>query len=497
MDTMSSETYIKIISNIAKENKLNDELTSMRKEHDGIYMFFSFDLENSTKFKESFPHNWSYLIEFFYELVKNTFKSNLVNQKILREEDDEQLIFWKIIGDEISFYKKIDSLEEPFYSVKAVDYTLQDVYDQLCSNKDLTDENDKDIIKSNIDIKASIWIAKCETNCNGTKSNKIYVNCFKEYDSRYNELGEKVKELDFLGPDIDEGFRIGKYCGKRKVTVSAKLAYLIYYLSINQKMLFSDIDAKSIKNNFRIVQYKKLKGIWQDRLYPIIFYSHMWDEKSDIFEYDEYFSNDIVKSYNSIKNTDACKIDYVQRIFEDLNKSDEITTIIDEIDKNRKNNLSEVFKLTTRKNYVNSEVHCVAICILDEDKVLMLKRSDSRPRMKGLWECGCAKINSNETWSTCLKKEYKVNIGIDIEVQENPIPIGTFNFTKGKVIVPGIIFKAKIKNIDNIQIDKDKYSEYRLMTMEDINGLSDNCLVNNLKNNIQKVLGEKESLVEV
>lgn len=500
MDIKDKELKRKIIE-IASD--FSKEIAADRKEHDGVYMFFSFDLENSTRFKSSYPDKWRCLIETFYEITKRTFKGNLEKKYDKDEQHDIDTNYnkfgvWKLIGDEILFYKKVDNLEELFFNVKATYYTLEEVYELLCSNEELN-QNNKDIIKANIDIKAAVWIAKCEQACDGRDSNTIYMNSLSnnpELDIAANSLGEHFRQIDFLGPDIDEGFRISKCCSKRKVTVSAKLAYAIYCISKEkynldnkgEKYIFSDIDRRSINSFFKIVQYKKLKGIWAGRLYPIILYTHKWDKQDEVFEYDEYFSNEIVKSIYTMQLEKASKIEFLNKIFDDLNRKDEVEDIIQNIIQkmSEKKDNTENSMVTKRKGYVNSEVHCVAMCFND-DKVLILKRSSQR-RMPNLWECGCGKINNNESWENCLENEYKELIGVDIEIDENPIPVASFKLEKDNVIVPGIIFLAKLKST-NLKIKESKFSESSWKTIDEIRQMKEDEFVPDLKANIERGFG--------
>ncbi|WP_394897198.1 NUDIX hydrolase [Clostridium paraputrificum] len=475
-----------IKSSINLDKKL---LETTRREHDGIYMFFSFDLENSTRFKCLFPSSWSKLLITFYDSIKRIFKCNMEKEKIKYKNDniekELQLNVWKLIGDEILFYKKVNDPRELFYNIKAIYYTMDNFYDELCNSDNFCD-NRKNIIKPNIDVKASVWIAKCTANESG-KDNYIYLNALSNNQDSSMILGQDFKQMDFLGPDIDEGFRIGKYCSRKKVTISAKLAYIIYYLA-EEKDIFSDLDKKSINELFKIVYYTKLRGIWDERLYPIIFYTHKWNDKDELFNYDDYLIDDIVKNFSKIKNNEECHIGYLKKILNDLNLKVEIEELANEIIVNKyvDEQGDNVYK-PQRVNYVNSEVHCVAICINSENKVLILKRSENRKRMKGLWECGCAKINSNEDWSTCLKNEYKNNLGLDICIEKNPEPIASYSFEKDGIVVPGIIFKADIGNVE-VKVDHNKYSEFRFVNQDDIEGLRDEEFVSELKKNIIKVI---------
>ncbi|MBE6048600.1 MAG: NUDIX hydrolase [Clostridium sp.] len=485
MDTMINNFRQKLIeARISLSEKL---LEDVRKEHDGIYMFFSFDLENSTKFKNTFKDKWSKLILLFYERIKKIFRSKIeCEQKKYTHNQMSEINVWKIVGDEILFYKKVEQPQELFYNIKAMFYTMNEFYDEIYEMDSFKEKN-KTIIKPNIDIKGSVWIAKCEEKKNG-QYNYIYINALTSNQDSNVILGQHQSQIDFLGPDIDEGFRIGKYCSKRKVTVSVNLAYILYELSERDDDIFSDLDKKDISSLFRIVSYEKLKGIWEGRLYPIIFYTHIWDNVDNLFNYEDYLKNDIVKNYEDLKSKEKYNIHYLKKILNDLNLEVDCQDLIKDILdlRNVDPNSKKMYK-HGRSTYVNSEVHCVAICFNPEGKVLMLKRSKDRNRMKELWECGCAKINSNETWSTCLKKEYKEKLNIPIEIDEDPIPIATFKITKSGVVVPGIIFKASIEvKIQDIQLNEKKYSEARFMTAEEVENLADDEVVDNLKANIKK-----------
>ena len=478
---------------IKNDENLKSELSADRKEHDGIYMFFSFDLENSTKFKTIFPDKWGMLMEEFYNRAKKIFKELIIreNKNHISEGKFSKLKVWKLIGDEILFYKKVHYFEELFYNIKAVYYTLNQLYNELCEKGDFLDKG-KSIIKSNIDIKASVWIGECKDNDTENCVNKIYINALSNEDelvlsnNKTKSLGECHNIIDFLGPDIDEGFRVGKYCSKRKITVSAKLAYLIYYVTVRQDndIAFTDLDKEQIINSFRIVQYCELKGIWSGRLYPIVIYTHKWNNKEELFEYDEYFNNDMVRYFYNNKNEKNTKIEFLEKIFKDLNKTDEVEKLYNAIKNETYINDKDINENSqiSRVEYINSEVHCVAICFYNS-KVLLVKRSSSRKLFPELWECGCGKINSNESWKTCLEKDYKSILGVNIILNKNPVPIASYTYKKNNIIVPGIIFIAKIES-DIVTVNPSKYSEYKFMTKDEVESLDEQTLMNNLKQNI-------------
>ena len=90
-----------------------------------------------------------------------------------------------------------------------------------------------------------------------------------------------------MGPDIDEGFRLCEYAEKKQMIISPKLMYLLIRLREN------DSDQINILNlNFKIVNYVTMKGVWENRLYPIIMFCQHDPERSEIELWKEMFDYD-------------------------------------------------------------------------------------------------------------------------------------------------------------------------------------------------------------
>lgn len=124
-----------------------------------------------------------------------------------------------------------------------------------------------------------------------------------------NEDTDSNSQLDFLGPDIDEGFRLCAYAEKRQMIVSPKLVYLLLLAYEN------NVDNINVFNlNFRIVNYVAMKGVWENRLYPIIMFANaIWIKKQHLIS-GKICLNTMplrIRSYMSIsKNTEkiSCRI---------------------------------------------------------------------------------------------------------------------------------------------------------------------------------------------
>lgn len=67
-----------------------------------------------------------------------------------------------------------------------------------------------------------------------------------------------VDPREFLGKDIDAGFRLKEYPQDRRLCISIELAYFLVH--------------GGKRNNLHIMNYTRLKGVWNRDLYPIIWY---------------------------------------------------------------------------------------------------------------------------------------------------------------------------------------------------------------------------------
>jgi hypothetical protein len=272
------------IEGITQENTVTED----------IYLFFSFDLVNSTSFKvnPSSAGIWPLVITHFYELIQSELRRRL-----------SEIIVWKYLGDEILLYLIIKNIEDIYESPRFT-YEIQiNVMETLRTNFN---------IKSELNIKSTIWVAGITT------IPAIKINDYKKHpikdDSIFRNIAFSLSDQngnkkDFLGQDIDVGFRIAKYAHKNKVTISAGLAYLLNRMD---KGTHQNID-----QDIKIVSYEYLKGIWNNRAYPIIWYYPQWNQDNIMrsFDYDEYKNNEII---NSIRRDECEDIAKLESILEQL-----------------------------------------------------------------------------------------------------------------------------------------------------------------------------------
>lgn len=279
---------------------------------DNIYVFFSFDLVGSTKFKTE-KANWPYVISYFYDIVYKDLKTKIPQIKV-----------WKYLGDEVLLYVSISDFES-----KSIIYDIPNmVFDTQLK---VAEYVQKKAESKKIDVKSTIWIAGAKT----VELEKLNNSSIPQADKNYKNLRVKLnvenqdqEQIDFIGPDMDTGFRVAKFAFHHKVVLSADFAYLLYKMSEKKD--------NKIDDNLQIVSYEILKGVWDEQYYPIVWYYPHWDTAPYGLFYADHKKNDIAERVLS-ERTDP--INKLTQVYEDLGKIAEIDAFVDEC--NRVNSSKE------------------------------------------------------------------------------------------------------------------------------------------------------------
>jgi hypothetical protein len=256
------------------------------------------DLVNSTKFKSKYPDKWAAVFMKFYDTVfKHVDKAT--GAKV-----------WKYIGDEVLFYLEISKMEQ---ILRAPDKLLSAM---LSAQEEFYGADIEDIVKNFLYFKGALWIAAVQ-RYKATQSALFPSNI-------YFDLSDG--SLDFLGVEIDEGFRMAGNVSPGKIVVDPKVAYL---LCTNQDPRHKEICEYAI-DRLRLISYKKLNGIWEERRFPIIWYSNSWADPDKAFLYDEKYANSLVDTYLSAGEKDY-SVKKIEKIFKDLGFPMKSINVIKEI----------------------------------------------------------------------------------------------------------------------------------------------------------------------
>lgn len=322
MEFSSGDEKSKLDFSKLEVDGLIDKVSFLEKD---ICIFFSFDLVGSTKFKteENTKKVWPHVIFRFYELIYNELKNKI-----------PQVLVWKYLGDEVLLYISIRDFESNsiIYTIPSVVFTVQ-----LKVAKDI-----QDIFETKkLDIKSTIWIAGTQT----VKSKVFNRSDIPELDECYKNLkmtlplGNQM-QVDFLGPDMDTGFRVAKFAYHHKVVLSADFAYLLYRMKKPRNQ-------KGIDEQLKIVAFETLKGVWDNKYYPIIWYYPNWKCVENDFFYADHKESEIV---DRILSNRTESINKLENVYGELEKLEYIDAFVEECIKMNSSTEKEAFVIASDGN---------------------------------------------------------------------------------------------------------------------------------------------------
>jgi len=138
----------------------------------------------------------------------------------------------------------------------------------------------------------------------------------------------------------------------------------------------------------QVVGNEILKGVWNSRYVPIIWYHPDIHTPDVIFPYDEKIRNQLVN--NLIKTNEPINQDYLAKIAFDLGLKDKWKETLDRL------NCPKGLIPTSTPKERQAEVHVAVICISEQDKVLCVQRVNTKNRLPGKWEFGCIQLFRSE-----------------------------------------------------------------------------------------------------
>ncbi len=204
-----------------------------------LRLFLSVDVEGSTAFKQKThvkaDEDWRYFFFDFFTRFPEQFQAKLAGLV----PDVQQVVPWKVLGDELVYSLLVTDLAKVFPVLDAFRQTLAGYQD--------APKHGGSTIKTNrLRLKGAGWLA-------GFPVGNLMV-------VMKNANGAETE--DFIGPSIDTGFRLSRLSSHRHFTLSVELAWVILNQDERLKLYYSG--------------RKDLKGIMERDGYP-----HLW---MDVFE---------------------------------------------------------------------------------------------------------------------------------------------------------------------------------------------------------------------
>lgn len=196
-------------------------------------IFMSVDIADSVRFKEKGqgPDGgllWLEAFETFFKEVPLVLMGQIAKAFVMAD-DLPDIVVWKVIGDEIVFRARARSAEEALLITEAFCRTVV-TYDA------------RFVERWPLRIRGCCWAARFP-------GRNIEINI--------PEMGG-VGAVDYLGPDVDLGFRLVSQADRGQVILSLNLAKALAALPERREMQFHYVDRKV------------LRGVFDGRPYPLI-----------------------------------------------------------------------------------------------------------------------------------------------------------------------------------------------------------------------------------
>lgn len=432
--------------NSDSQSSINEASESMQNSE--LLLFFSFDIVNSTQYK-SVTTKWPIILKNLLDAIKNQISSSTLFSNCS---------LWRVIGDELIFIVPVYGEEELLEIVNGIFRIEQFISSDLKSgiffdkiNSQIIDRDEIEILKAQnlLSVKVTAWIASVRKN----DSSNPYDNISTIY-SPSTLNGTSI--VEYLGKDIDTGFRLKEYSYRNQMAVSIELAYLLS-------------KHESILSCLHIMEYVSLKGVWNNDLYPIVwFYKETDSELPDQISFDNSFryndinQNEIIKAYFHRKNnTDSFLGNLNPEMY--TNTAFALSKVIDDQGLTKKMNyLTQILKeihftfITHPGTQSNLELHCAVVCCNTKNKTIFITHRSSEHSTNPLkWEFGCAKANNLDSLSSVITDYYHNVYGLEITLimnkerdERQPIPIAVYEIRSNSGGFPkkGIIFVAKVSN---------------------------------------------------
>ncbi len=438
----------------------------------GVFLFFSFDLAGSTAFKAEHPSLWANVFTSFYSQVLDDL--GVEDYKTPNNDDDDLICvrkLWKLIGDEVLIYVQITDRDQLYTQIVNANKILNSLMEKIaqkveeesrpvrCSLRHC--QAVREVVLSTLGIKAAAWLAECYNHADPNATNIIY----HPMTTSYNE-----KRIDFLGREIDEGFRIAGYAVKNKLILSPLLAWMIW------KTAQTDKDKeKIVASNFKIISFIAMKGVWRGRKVPLVMFHQAFGELEEILEYDELeaesFSNIKESGIKQFATDNRFAIQQIDTILKNVHKWEDAKKLYDKL-KDRTD--VELFSSSIERK---REFHVACLIFDRKDRILL--RTDPAQG----WETGCLKRISDtgsKSWKELCEEGYKEKYELEICVAVRPIPIATYLSQNGNAL--GLVIMADYIG-DPAAIDKKKdWDFYTADTIENSTG----PMAQSLKENVHR-----------
>lgn len=402
------------------------------KKFEGVVLFFSFDIVGSTVFKTQKTDDW---INSFQDAFSH------LNSQVITNVGGA--VIWRILGDEIIYVLSLKNKEMLEEAIEGVNLALVKV--------------NRELHNSLLSFKAAAWIG----NVSASEKAKYYNQSF-EY---HLDITHGRIIYEFIGNDIDIGFRIKQKTFSGQLFLSFELAYFL-------------LQNGELSKKIILLGYEMLKGVWNGKSYPMIVYydSDNGKEYIESLPYDILKTNTLIHDYyNNFRDFSTNRIKQIfDKIREEIGLNDKIKAISSTLTS------TQGSLMDAMNNDYKLHMHIAVVCCdFETNEVLIARRAEERDKMPGKWEFGCAKaIKSGHLYDTVVQ-EYERDfkglkmqlLGIDSRNDKCPRPYAIYEIPlnkDGNESDKGVIVYAKIINKPDTAANPEKHQEIRFLSKEEL-----------------------------
>ncbi len=323
-----------------KEPESVDSLESL------VYLS-SVDIVGSTALKQR-NDSWQDIISSFFNEAREFVKDSSLNKPSGFKD-------WKFLGDEVVFRAHITSKSD-------IEKLSEDAYKILMHLAEHVET--KDI---GLSAKGTVWIVPVDNKQN------IFIS------------GE-----DYLGIHVDTGFRIAKaFSQQKQLALSFEIVYFIHKFHGHLERIF-------------FLGYKELKGVWNQRLYPVFWYINETKNIKTKIPYDLPERCKLTRELITLIDANLRNHDIIEEIIPKINHPF-LSDILNKCDIY----LGEAHPETQGREFQlqKTELHNALVVIDSNKKILLNKRQSSRHIHPDTWACPGGHILPGESLrESCIRK---------------------------------------------------------------------------------------------
>lgn len=380
--------------------QLKELVTEMNRTHmslgehsnEMITLFLSFDIVNSTYYKSLEKEKWSITISAIMRRIISTFSNN----------PSGGYDFWKTLGDEIIYTRKIGTVQDLLDA-------LEEIYNDLVllNQKIREGELFQGPATEILSLKAAVWLA--DLSASHEQTNNVLA---------YYQINDKRRQADYIGPDIDTGFRASCFSMSNRMVISFDIGCLLIK---NQEMLYAQggLAAFDFSERVHLLTRVELKGVWNGVPYPVLMYHGDINVAFDdsITEYEKE-NKPIMKVYLEEKEhrQEALLPEYtcyqeqvLKQLCQELNLDIKIQQLTELMEQTGSVSNQDVKEL--------KRVRYVTVCYcMEEDQISFVLVKN---KATGLWGFGAAEFFYNDQFVAQTEKGYSEGLGLNISIEND------------------------------------------------------------------------------